>query len=69
MSIKRNELKKYLYKYKPLATLDCVSKKGIVYILKTESGLVYFLVPLSDIGDGTFNHEMQAQLLIRYIYE
>lgn len=67
--MERTELKKLLYKHKPLATIDCVSKKGIVYTLKMDFGLVYFLVPLNDIGDGTFNHEMQAQLLIRYIYE
>jgi hypothetical protein len=63
-----NELKKHLYRNKPLAKIDSASKKGILYKLELDSTFIYFLVPLDDMGDGTFNHEMQAHLLIRYIY-
>lgn len=64
-----NELKKYLYRNKPIAKIDCVSKKGIVYKCELPERFIYFLVPLDDIGDATFNTDVEAQLLIRYIYE
>lgn len=67
--MEKNELKKLLYKNKPLARIESVSKKGIHYELELPETIIHFLVPLDDIGDGTFNHEMQSQLLIRYIYD
>lgn len=67
--MERNELKKYLYKNKPLAKIDNVSRKGIVYKLEVPDTFIYFLIPLTELEYGTFNYEMEAQFLIRYIYE
>lgn len=73
-----NEIKKLLYREKPKARFERVDKDGVHYSL----GLVFehievpelkraipvfFLVPLSDIGDAQFLYEIPAQLLIRYI--
>ena len=73
-----NEIKKALYKQNPDATLTVVTKDGIRYesyvVEHTENQAskhtyLYFNVPLSDIGDATFEDEMPAKLLIRYIIQ
>ena len=64
-----NEIKKALYKEKPIAEISSVSKSGIVYVCysgELQKPLA-FLVPLNDIGDVLFAKEMNAQLLIRYL--
>lgn len=61
------EIKKLLYKTKPLAKIESVSKKGIHYECEISDRMLHFIVPINDIGDGTFGVELQAQLLIRYI--
>lgn len=69
--MKINDVKKALYKEKPIAKFDNVTKSGIMYytVLKENLRTVLFIVPLTDIGDGIFNDEMEGQLLIRYIVE
>lgn len=62
-----NELKKILYKTRPIAKIDQVSKKGIMYKCELPERFIYFLIPLDDIGDATFGDEIYAQLLIRYL--
>lgn len=74
---KTEEIKKALYKQKPTAKLLFI-RKGVAYyetdiefikepniIRKT----VFFLVPVSDMGDADFYPEMDAKLLNRYIAE
>jgi len=64
------EIKKALYKQKPVAGITSVSKEGIIYVTELEGKiLVPFCVPLSDIGDALFTVEIESQLLIRYIVE
>lgn len=63
-----NEIKKMLYKQKPLAKIEFV-KDGKIHYRADIAGrvVVLFEVPISDIGDATFHYGMDAQLLIRYI--
>lgn len=69
-----NEIKKALYKEKPVAKLDylhgeIVVRGGIVRykaLLQDETE-VYYEVKVSEMGDADLLVEMPAQLLIRYI--
>lgn len=71
------EIKKALYKEKPLAHLDYCKKdaRGLYLLYFCVIGgpesdyLQYFRVPVEDIGDGVFPGVMYAQLLIRYIIQ
>ncbi len=65
-----NEIKKALYKQKPIASNIEVNDKNAVYITHintTESNEkeIKFIVPLKETGD--FDLEMPAQLLIRWL--
>lgn len=64
-----NEIKKSIYKEKPTAKLMAVTKAGIKYRADINEApeSIYFIVPFEDIGDGVFQAEMPAQLLIRYL--
>lgn len=70
-----NEIKKELYKQKPEANLLYI-RKGIAHydarirtfdetIVKTK--MVFFEVPVSDMGDADLLPIMDAKLLIRYL--
>lgn len=68
------EIKKQLYKLKPSADLIKITKSGILYIslIPQETSRkepVYFLVPLSEIGDAVFGEREKSELLIRYIIQ
>ncbi len=62
------EIKKSLYKEKPTAIFLMI-KKGVVYYYTSLSNevLVYFEIPVTDMGDAEFKYEMDAKLLIRWI--
>lgn len=66
-----NEIKKALYKEKPMANFVSANKGGMLYttIIRevNESERVNFFVPFSDIGDAIFYPNMDAKLLIRYL--
>ena len=70
-----NEIKKALYKAKPTAHLEHIRKIGesvaLVYLchLRFEdvTADLIFDVPASELMDGLFGKEMEAQLLIRYL--
>lgn len=66
-----NEIKKELYKQNPEAWIIDVTKSGIRYFTQIRvekmSKTLHFNVPLSDIGDASFDSEMPAKLLIRYL--
>jgi hypothetical protein len=71
-----NEIKKILYKEKPVAIFEYADKTGIYYYLgleipgeNTERFIIMFRVPFSDLGDAKFINQMPAQLLIRYIVQ
>ena len=63
-----NEVKKKLYKEKPLAIFTSVAKDGIVYESRLEDGTkIMFRIPLNDLGESRFHPHMDAKLLARYI--
>ena len=71
-----NEIKKNLYKAIPKAEalLISVSKSGLTYRYNPDLHInpipqLFFLVPLEEIGDATWEHRMDAKLLIRYIIQ
>lgn len=64
-----NEIKKILYKEKPKAHFSSMNKSFIRYYTKISETIITFLIPVSDIGDATFEDEMEAKLLIRWIYQ
>lgn len=69
-----NEIKKALYKEKPVAIFEKLCKGIMTYrstIKKSEDEDVdvYFVIPVSDIGDASFERFMDAKLLIRYLIE
>ena len=69
----RNEIKKILYKEKPLAI--CTPRNGVIYrkgIIFYEARLqdgtiVQFDIDVKDLGDADLHPKMSAQLLIRYL--
>jgi hypothetical protein len=63
-----NEIKKTLYKEKPLATLLYIRKGSAYYFTSLSDGTrVDFEVPVNDMGDTDYLNQMDAKLLIRYI--
>lgn len=64
-----NDIKKLLYKEKPLAHLRYI-RKGVAYygsIFSNDTIEVNFDVPVEDMGDADFLPVMDAKLLARYI--
>jgi hypothetical protein len=65
-----NEVKKSLYKEKPVATFTQILKGICYYETSLQDGTkVFFSVPHSDMGDASFTVEMNAQLLNRWIVQ
>lgn len=66
-----DEVKKDLYKEKPLAKIIRVNKDGIHYKTHVLSNAydVYFTVPLNEIGDAKWDSQMPSQLLLRYMID
>ena len=70
----KTEIKKALYKQKPMAKFNCIIGTTIYY--KTTiysddkikvSQNIDFAIPVDEIGDAVFHNEMDAKLLNRYI--
>lgn len=69
-----NEIKKALYRENPKAYFKRANSESLVYeaIIDdfeaiTKICFLTFIVPIEEIGDATFETEMPAKLLIRYI--
>jgi hypothetical protein len=63
-----NEIKKALYREKPMAELVSVGFGRAYYTTQLENGEeVKFEVPVDDMGDTMFHLEMEAHLLNRWI--
>lgn len=68
-----NEIKKLLYKEKPVAYFQEILKGVAYYRTCVAMGewedpiCVYFQIPISDMGDACFSERMDAQLLNRWI--
>jgi hypothetical protein len=66
--MEKNDIKKALYKEKPLATLLHIRKGSAYYFTSLADGTrVDFEVPVNDMGDTDYLNHMDAKLLIRYI--
>jgi len=67
-----NEVKKQLYKQKPVA-VKTAHKDGKHYhyvcqlVLDNQNCIIEFKVPISDMGTANFDNTMSSQLLIRWI--
>jgi len=66
-----NDIKKELYKQKPVANILFI-RKGVAYYTTTiefegETHAIRFEVPVDDMGDADYFPEMDGKLLIRYI--
>lgn len=67
------EIKKELYKQKPIAKMNFI-RMGVAYYSTSiendgKTVDVSLQVPVSDMGDTDFHPLMDAKLLIRYIVE
>tara|TARA_R110000822_G_C15041009_1_gene465317 strand:- start:28 stop:246 length:219 start_codon:yes stop_codon:yes gene_type:complete len=68
------EIKKALYKQKPIAKLQFI-RVGVAYyktLVKDNEGnenFIQFQVPVKDMGDADYFPDMDAKLLNRYIVE
>lgn len=66
----KNEIKKALYKQKPMAELISVGFGRAYYNTLLDNGvMVRFEVPVDDMGDTMFHLGMEAQHLNRWIVE
>lgn len=63
----KNDLKKYLLKNKPTASINYIRKGSAYYITIVEEKIITFQVPVDDMGDADFLPDMPAQLLIRWL--
>ncbi len=63
------EIKKALYKEKPIATLTTKDEQEYRYVTLLESinDFIAFRVPTKDMGDHRFKDDEPAHLLIRWI--
>ena len=61
------EIKKIIYKEKPKANLSHIRKGVAYYGTNCSIGTIQFAIPVIDMGDATFDAEMDAKLLNRYI--
>jgi len=63
----KNEIKKIIYKNKPIAYFDKI-RIGIAYYETVINNLkIYFEIPVNDMGDADFYKEMDAKLLLRWV--
>lgn len=67
--MEKDQIKKTLYKEKPVAKLEFIRKGSAYYKASTSNGDVNFEIPVSDMGDADFFPEMDAKLLNRWIVE
>ena len=62
-----NDIKKALYKQKPIASLIKIKNGKAHYIATLNDTPIHFEIPIIDMGDAEFLIMMDAKLLIRWI--
>lgn len=62
-----NEIKKELYKKNPDARLTHINKGNAFYYADLKDQRVFFIIPISDMGETAFNARMDSKYLIRWI--
>ncbi len=67
--MEKNNIKKVLYKEKPIATvlLHTMKTDSYEYVAKTSIGVVNFKVPKKEMGEVEFKTHEPSQLLIRWL--
>jgi len=65
--MEKNEIKKALYKTKPLASFTKIKNGNAYYVASIEDEAIFFEIPVNDMGDAEFLMLMDAKLLIRWI--
>jgi len=69
--MEKNDIKKELYKQKPIAKLKFIIIGNAYYETTIKNGdedyIVQFVVPVNDMGETDFFPEMDGKLMIRYI--
>lgn len=73
--MEKNDIKKALYKQNPIADFQYIRKGKAIYSTKISvdgiegiTGIVvFFEVPIEDMGDADFGRTMEAKLLQRWI--
>lgn len=64
----KNEIKKALYKQRPIAELTHIrGGKAFYQTTINENDVVRFEVPIDDMGDADFFPEMDGKLMIRWL--
>ena len=58
--MKKNELKKALYKTKPKAKLIYIRNGNAYYLAEIDDNTIRFEVPIDDMGDADFLPTMDA---------
>lgn len=67
-TMETNEIKKALYKQKPIAKKISEEDGNYVYKTRLNDGTgLDFIVPIKDMGDANFEEEMEAKYLIRWL--
>lgn len=69
----KNEIKKALYKQKPLAEFSYIKSGNAYYITNIVHDLIHhqidFEIPVTDMGEAVFYCNIEAALLNRWIKE
>ena len=65
--MEKGEIKKMLYREKPLAHFDMIRKGKAYYLCVCNDVHMVFEIHVSDMGDADFFPTMQAQHLIRWL--
>jgi len=67
----KTEIKKALYKQKPIAEFNCIIGTTLYYktkvLFEDKNITIDFAIPVDEIGDAVFHKEMDGKLLNRYI--
>jgi hypothetical protein len=71
-TIRKNEIKKMLYKNNPIAFFDKIRLGVAYYSLFLGDGgedteVISFEIPVTDMGEADFTSQMQAKYLIRWL--
>ncbi len=66
--MEKNEIKKALYREKPIARFIMIRQGNAYYCTTLKDGsTIPFIIPITDMGDADFSARMDAKLLNRWI--
>jgi hypothetical protein len=65
--IRKNELKKLLYKNNPIAFFNKIRLGVAYYQTFIDDSVISFEVPINDMGEADFEVQMKAKYLVRWM--